>query len=51
MTTEQKAAERAKMPYDAFVADPKWVGVIETTPNPDRKEAMEKKAEVIKNGK
>lgn len=51
MTTEQKAAERANMPYDAFVADPKWVGVIETTPNPDRKEAMEKKAEVIKNGK
>ena len=51
MTTEQKAAERAKMPYDAFVADPKWVGVIETTPNPDRKEAMEKKAEVIRNGK
>lgn len=51
MTTEQKAAERAKMPYDAFVADSKWVGVIENTPNPDRKEAIEKKAEVIKNGK
>ena len=51
MTTEQKAAERANLPYDAFVADPKWVGVIEITPNPNRKEAMEKKAEVIKNGK
>lgn len=51
MTTEQKAVERAKLPYDVFVADPKWVGVIETTPNLNRKEAMEKKAEVIRNGK
>ncbi|MDO4649875.1 MAG: hypothetical protein Q4B26_14635 [Eubacteriales bacterium] len=51
MTAEAKAAERERMPYDAFVADPKWVGVVETTQNPDRKEAMEKKAEVIKNGK
>lgn len=51
MTTEAKASKKAQVPYDVMAADSKWAGVIENTPNPDRKEAMVKKAEVIQNGK
>ena len=51
MTSEAKTAERTDLPYDAMITDPKWAGVIEKTQNPDRTDAMAKKAEVIKNGK
>ena len=51
MTANEKANERARLPYDAMVADARWIGVIENIAPVDRAEAVAKKAEVISHGK
>lgn len=51
MTANEKANERARLPYDAMVADARWIGVIENIAPVDRVEAVAKKAEVISHGK
>lgn len=51
METAVTVADNVRMPYDTVVANLKWTGVIETSQYPDRKEAIKKRAEVIKNGK
>lgn len=51
METAVTVADNVRMLYDTVVANLKWTGVIETSQYPDRKEAMKKRAEVIKNGK